>query len=126
MRIAVTSQPFVRKCANNAGVNCRSLADAALLLTSKHQLAPSIGPGWIAGHNDSGISDLIALSRSLESCAKADKRANVGESAAACNSVKERLLWRMVGLIITVMLIFRPFPQIVKSQGCGSQTALVA
>ena len=65
----------------------------------------------------------MALSRSLESCANADKRANTGESAAACSSVKERLLWRMVGLIIAFAAVFGPCWQIVKSRDCGLQTS---
>lgn len=85
-RIDSTSHPFVRRCARNAGSNCRSLAAAALPFTSRHQLLPSMGPACTAGRSMGGIKPSMALSRALESRVSAVSRARVGDSWLACCS----------------------------------------
>lgn len=65
--IEVTFHPLFSKRSWIRGISCRTFAAAALPLTSKHQLSPSIGPALMAGRRAAGSSDSIDLSLSLDS-----------------------------------------------------------
>lgn len=61
----------------------RSFAAAALPLTSKHQVSPSIGPAFTAERKVSGISELMASSRALDSLTSSVSRHKEGELSTA-------------------------------------------
>ena len=86
-RMDATFQPWRSKLAWIKGINCRILADAALLLTSRHQFSPSIGPALTAGRKPTGISASIAFSRALDSLTNCVSRAREGDSPTAWCSV---------------------------------------
>jgi hypothetical protein len=82
-RIEVTFQPLPIRRAWIKGSSCRILAAAALPLTSRHQVSPSMGPAWTAGRKASGSSGSMALSLSLDSWTSSVSRAREGEFPAA-------------------------------------------
>ena len=82
-----SAQPLERRWASSAGSNWRTLAATALLSSSRHQTFPSIGPGRTLVRNVGGSKASICLNLAVDSAARADKCARVGESCVACSNV---------------------------------------
>lgn len=97
IRNVATSQPLAFSRVTITGASWRSLAAAALPLTSTHQTSPSAGPGCTAARMSLGISSSTAFSRSEASRARASKPARVGESSAAWSNVNG-VVRRVIGI----------------------------
>jgi hypothetical protein len=86
MRMLVTAQPLVRRWAAMAGSSWRTLAPPRCF----HDQAPAVfidGAGLQLARSMGGTSGKTALSRLLESCVSAARRANVGDDSMALMAV---------------------------------------
>jgi len=81
--MALTSQPFERKCDSKEGRSWRIFAATALLVKIRHHDVPSIGPALTSDRKDIGISASIDWSRAVDSMASLASWARVGESWVA-------------------------------------------
>lgn len=85
-RIELTSQPRDFKAVMSVGASCLNLAAAEVLLTSRHQTSPSMGPGFVPAIKGAGMSGSSAFRRAWDSLVSSASRYSIGDACAACIS----------------------------------------
>lgn len=92
--------PFCARRCRMDGRSCRSLVEAAALLTSRHHSPSCSGPGWTCERSGAGISAVTASRQFREARMRSCKSANVGSSPTACSRLNTRLLYREAVLML--------------------------